>query len=338
MKVNVYNTINEVPCIWDTLINDNIYLSIDFLKFIEKNDKCKQKYYMVYDDEDNLDTVFMSYVRPKYNMAMFTKFNLSQKMTFIYVPLSVTRPGIASNKMLFEVLEYIKKIKGPKMILNLGDINPLGYAKGKTCPKCIFTNKFSSFDEYILSLRSSYRRRYKKALEKSQGLKFECLENNASFSEEMYECYLQVYNKSKVRIEKLPLEFFRGSFFKIFTLKKENKVIGFFQLIENGEELIFEFVGVDYKYNEEYDTYHRMLLEIVRYGVENNFKTIDFGQTADESKLKLGSEYNLLYAYLHHSNKVLNYIYSKLGKYIEYKPIKIDYNVFKEKDYENIIS
>ena len=97
-----------------------------------------------------------------------------------------------------------------------------------------------------------------------------------------------------------------------------------------GEE-IFEFVGVDYRYTGTFDTYHRILLEIVRYGIENGFKTIDFGQTADESKLKLGSEYTMLYAYLHHSNRFINRLNKKLAKYIEYKPITTDYRVFKEK-------
>ena len=81
--------------------------------------------------------------------------------------------------------------------------------------------------------------------------------------------------------------------------------------------------------NDIYDTYHRILLEIVRYGIENNFRTIDFGQTADESKLKLGSEYTMLYAYLHHSNPLVNAINRKLAKYIEYKPITTEYRVFK---------
>ena len=101
-------------------------------------------------------------------------------------------------------------------------------------------------------------------------------------------------------------------------------------MLPNGKELIFEFVGVDYKYNNQYDTYHRILLEIVKYGIENNFETIDFGQTADESKLKLGSKYTKLYAYLHDSNKLRNFINKKLARFIEYKPITTDYQVFKE--------
>ena len=98
-------------------------------------------------DDGALDSVFMSYVRKKYNLAMFTKFYLYQKMTMIYVPLSVTRPGIAYGKHLDKVMDYIKTIKGPKMVLNIEDVDPRGYAKGLTCPKCILTNRFSSINK-----------------------------------------------------------------------------------------------------------------------------------------------------------------------------------------------
>ena len=329
IEIKEFDSITKVPDEWDTIIDDNIYLSKEFLTFMERIDKCEQKYYMIYDDGD-LDTVFMSYVRKKYNPAMFTKLNLHQRMTMIYVPLSVTRPGIVYNKHLDKAMDFIKTIKGPKMLLNIEDVDPRGYAKGLTCPKCILTNRFASFDDYMNSLRSNYRYRYTKCFKKSAPLTLEYLENNEDFTDEMYECYLQVYNKSRMHVEKLPIEFFRGKYFKIFVLRNEEKVVGFGQMLPNGTELVFEFVGVDYELNNTYDTYHRILLEIVKYGIENKFETIDFGQTADESKLKLGSKYTMLYAYMHHSNKMLNSVYKKMAKYIEYKPITTDYNVFKE--------
>ena len=328
IEIKEFDSITKVPDEWDTIIDDNIYMSKEFLTFMERIDKCEQKYYMIYDDGD-LDTVFMSYVRKKYNPAMFTKFNLHQRMTMIYVPLSVTRPGIVYNKHLDKAMDFIKTIKGPKMLLNIEDVDPRGYAKGLTCPKCILTNRFASFDDYMNSLRSNYRYRYTKCFKKSAPLTLEYLENNEDFTDEMYECYLQVYNKSRMHVEKLPIEFFRGKYFKIFVLRNEEKVVGFGQMLPNGTELVFEFVGVDYELNNTYDIYHRILLEIVKYGIENKFETIDFGQTADESKLKLGSKYTMLYAYMHHSNKMLNSVYKKMAKYIEYKPITTDYNVFK---------
>ncbi len=329
IKVVDYDSITKVPLEWEKIIGDNIYLSIQFLSFMEQIDKCQQHYYMIYND-DKLDTIFMTYKRDNYNLGMFTKINLVQKITMIYVPLSVTRPGIVYGKHFDKALDIIKKIKGPKMIFNIEDLNIKGWAKGLTCPKCIFYNKFSSFEEYLQKLRSNYRHRYKKVFERSKDLKLEYLVDNKDFTEEMYDCYLQVYNKSRVKIEKLDINFFRGSFFKIFVLKKEDEVVGFGQMLENGKELIFEFVGVNYKYNNEYDVYHRILLEIVKYGIENGFETIDFGQTADESKLKLGSKYTELYVYLHHSNPINNFINRKMASFLEYKPIKTEFRIFKE--------
>lgn len=334
IEIFTYESIKQVPKEWDFIVGDNIYMTTQFLSFMESVDDCNQRYYTLYKD-GKLDTVFMTYERKHYNLGMFTKINLYQDMTFVYVPLSVTRPGIVYNQCLKQALDYIKQMKGPKILLNLENMDLKGFAKGITCPKCIFTNRFSSFEDYLNSLRSNYRRRYKQALKKSQELTLNYLENNADFTEEMYNCYLQVYNKSRVKIEKLPISFFRGNIFKIFTLSKDNKVVGFCQLLENGSELIFEFVGVDYTYNTQYDTYHRILLEIVRYGIENGFKTIDFGQTADESKLKLGSKYTYLYAYLHHSNWVKNTINQLIGRFLSYKYITTKFDVFKGENENN---
>ena len=122
-----------------------------------------------------------------------------------------------------------------------------------------------------------------------------------------------------------------GDMFKIFVLERESVPVGFIQLLENGSELIFEFVGVDYEYNEQYSVYHRMLYEIIRYGIEHGFRTIDFGQTADDTKLKLGSHYEYLYAVLHHSSPIINSICKAIAPRIDYRPLTTEFNVFKKK-------
>jgi hypothetical protein len=73
-----------------------------------------------------------------------------------------------------------------------------------------------------------------------------------------------------------------------------------------------------------------MLYEIIRYGIDHGFKTIDFGQTADDTKLKLGCHYEMLYAALHHHNRLVCWCCKKLAPVIEYKPIQTKFNVFKE--------
>lgn len=297
-----YDSVSELPNEWDLVVGDNIYLTRKFLAFMETADREKKTYYGVYDSSGKLDTVFETIERRGYNLGMFTRLNFKIKITMVYVPLSVTRPGIEYGECLEEAAEFIRGLKGYKIFLNLPDLELNGYAKGLTCPKCVLKIRWSSFDEYMDSLRSNYRYRFRKALKKAAPLKLRYLNSGEEFTDEMYKLYEQVYDKSRIRVEKLTPEFFRGEFFEIFVLEDGEGVRGFVQLLANGDELVFEFVGLDYSVQSKYDTYLAMLLEIIRYAIEHGFKTVDFGQTADDTKLKLGSEYIYLYAYLNHKN------------------------------------
>ena len=96
--------------------------------------------------------------------------------------------------------------------------------------------------------------------------------------------------------------------------------MAFFQLLENGPELIFEFAGMDYALAPRYDAYVRVLLEIVRYGIENDFERIDFGQTAEDAKLKIGCVYEHLFVLAHHSNPFLNLLLKLCAPLLRYRP------------------
>ncbi len=325
-----YDSVSELPNEWDSVVGDNIYLTRKFLAFMETVDREKKTYYGVYDSSGKLDTVFETIERRGYNLGMFTRLNFKIKITMVYVPLSVTRPGIEYGECLEEAAEFIRGLKGYKIFLNLPDMELNGYAKGLTCPKCVLKIRWSSFDEYMDSLRSNYRYRFRKALKKAAPLKLRYLNSGEEFTDEMYKLYEQVYDKSRIRVEKLTPEFFRGEFFRIFVLEDGEGVRGFVQLLANGDELVFEFVGLDYSVQSKYDTYLAMLLEIIRYAIEHGFKTVDFGQTADDTKLKLGSEYIYLYAYLNHKNRLLNAVCKKLAHRLEYRPVTEKFDVFKK--------
>lgn len=329
-KIMEYTHARDLPDEWDVLTKDNVYLSRYFLDFIEGTEKdYEPTYYLFYKDE-KADSCFVTHRRKKYNLTMFTKFNMPITVMFIYLPMSVTASGMVVGELKKEVFEKIKSIKGYKMTLNLPFNDVDGFAVGLTCPKCILDLDFSSFDDYAERLRSNYRAKLKKVMKKSEKLQLRFIDNKTEFTDEFYEMYQNVLNRSRLRIETLSKEYFMGEMFKVFALELDGKAVGFVQLLENGEELIFEFVGVDYDYNEEFSVYHRMLYEIIRYGIENGFKRIDFGQTADDTKLKLGCHYETLYAVLHHTNPIINWVCKKVAPIIEYKPLTTKFNVFKE--------
>lgn len=325
-----YERVSELPAQWDEAAGDNPYLKREFLAFMDTADDSVKRYYAVAEKDGRLQSVFMTCVRRKYNLAMFTKRRFRITVTMVYLPLSVTRAGIAYERGLEEAAAFVKKIRGYKIFLNLPDVPMPGYAKGLTCPKCSLQIRWKSFDEYMAALRSNYRYRFRKALKKSAALSVRYLRDGAEFTDDMYKLYERVYDKSQIRVEKLSKIFFTGKFFDIFVLEEGDVPRGFVQLMANGDELVFEFVGIDYSVNARYDTYLAMLLEIVRYGIANGFKSIDFGQTADDTKLKLGCKYEYLYAYLHHKNPFLNALCKKLAPRLQYRPLQENFDVFRE--------
>ena len=334
-KIIEYSRADDLPEGWDDLTKDNIYLSKNFLSFIEKTEKDYEPTYYLFYKEGRADSCFVTHRRKKYNLTMFTKFNMPITVTFVYLPMSVTASAMVVGELKEEVFQKIKSIKGYKMVLNLPFTDVNGYAVGLTCPKCILDLHFSSFEDYVQALRSNYRAKYNKVMKRSKDLTLRFIDNKTEFTDELYTMYMNVLNRSRLRIETLSKEYFMGEMFKIFVLELKGKAIGFVQLLENGTELIFEFVGVDYRYNEEFSVYHRMLYEIIRYGIENGFKTIDFGQTADDTKLKLGCHYEPLYAALHHRNPIVNFVCKKVAPIIEYKPLTTKFTVFKGEENEN---
>ena len=335
--METYLKATDLPEDWDHNTGDNPYLKKEFLVFLDQVDESPKSYHLFRDNQGRIDSQLIRHIRTDYNLTMFTRFKSSLKMDFIYMPVSVARPGlILGSETANEALDYIKSIKGWKMILNLPEnTNLTDFTKGLTCPRCVLTLQWSSFEHYLASMRSAYRRRYLRALNKSSVLNLYILADNKNFSHELYQLYEQVYERSPYKLEKLSWKFFKSERFKVIVLEKDRQAYGFVQLLANGSELIFEFVGFNHEQNHEYDIYIRLLLEIVRYGLENGFKTIDFGQTADEAKLKLGACYETLYAFLHHHNPIINYLAQKTGAYLGYKALDdTRFHVFKKTDHD----
>jgi len=320
----------ELPADWDDAIGDNLYLRRDFLEFMEACEACDQRYYYIRDGDGVMDTVFTTHLRRRFDVMMFRTANFRVDTTMVYIPASVSRPGIAAGRHLSQALDHIRSLPGLTLMLNFPDEHLPGFASGLTCPKHILTLNWDCFDDYIDQMRGGYRRRYRKALRDSAGLRLRTLDDPSEFDEELYGLYLQVLQRSRTIIETLSIEYFRGHFFTILVLEDDSGPQGFVQLLPNGTELIFEFVGVNYATNATHDTYHRLLLEIVKYGIEHGFSTIDFGQTADESKLKLGCQPVTLYAGLHHSNPVIMVGTRLLAPHLTYPVVTNNFRVFKE--------
>lgn len=323
----VYNKAEDIPVSWDDIVKDNILLKKGSLQFLEKLNPCHQSYHI---NEDK-KIVFVTY-KSNLNLLTFTK-TLSFKVpvNIIGIPLSVSKGGYTLSIKGNDFTEHLKSKRGFYIILN--SIDDLDLAKGLTFPSYKLKISWSSFDEYLDSMRSHYRYRLKKALAKFDSVKVEELLQR-DFDERLYSLYESVYKNSKGKLEKLSLDFFRAYPSKIIRFTAEGEPIAFVQMVENQKELIFLFGGINYSLNQKYDLYINILLFIINYGIKNGFKSIELGQTADEIKTKLGAVKHTKFMYVHHNNLLIKLILNNFISMFSHLEYNVFHNVFKEEEDE----
>lgn len=291
----------------------------DMFRLLKKENHLKQEYYYI---KNGKDYAFFSLYENKMNIFTFGKFELFMKLKVIGYPCSLSNPGYVTNN--FNMMsEYIKNIKGAKLILNVLDKKKYSdYTVGETLPTCMFVNKYKNIDDYINCLRASYRRRILKAIKNCESIR---ISNNG----DVYNLYLNTYNKSDYKLEKLERGFFENVDASKLVFIKDNNPVGFVLLKKNKNKLIFMLCGMDYSIDTT-DLYYYMLYKIIEYAILNKCDYIDFGQTSEETKLKFGCFLEKRYFYIHHSNIVLNKIASLMKGMLEYKYFFPEFNVFKE--------
>lgn len=290
---------------------------------LKDENKFIQEYYYI---KKGKDYAFFVLYKNKMNIFTFGKFKLFWNLKVIGYPCSLSNPGYVTNNETF-MFNYIKTISAAKLVLNVeNSISINGMTSGETLPTCIFKNTFESIDDYLSSLRSGYRRRINMAINKCIDIEIKEITDN---SIDIYDLYLNTYNKSNYKLEKLEKGFFEKVEAKKIVFLKNKNPIGFVLLKKNNDKLIFMLCGMDYKYDTT-DLYYYMLFNIIKYAIKYDCKIIDFGQTSEETKMKMGAFLTKKYFLAHHTNPILNYAV-KLGRNIlEYKYVFPEYRVFKE--------
>lgn len=326
-----YNTVENLPAEWDQRVQSNPHLSRASLGVLERTNPCSQRYVAFLDQAGAIDSAIVLY-KLKLNLLTYSSLRLPVEVTIVGIPCSVAAPGyIAGEQTKAQFESYVSGVKGLVVMLNsAGDLSLPAWSKGVTLPSCRLQLPYNLFAEYLSSLRSHYRYRYRAALKKGRPLQAEMLQDNAAFGDDLYALYKQVYEKSGFKLEKLPVAFFQQADADIYVFRTDGVPLGFVQLKQHGEEMQFLFGGIDYSQSGKYDTYVNMLLFIVQESVSRGCKWIDFGQTAEDTKAKLGCQLHGKFMYVRHSNGLLNLCLRQLIRFFDYKAPGCAFQVFKE--------
>lgn len=283
------------------------------------------------------DTAFSCVVHPKYvcteyrmklNLFTFGRLKLRLPFTVIAPPVSVDRRGFSGD--LNAMADDYKKRSGLFLILNL-EHEPRavrGVAVAQTLAACMFYNSFASFDEYLSALRSGYRRRVLRALRKGAALTVKKV-SGGDFTGEMHALYLNVLRRSHYPLETLDAAFFTAFDGDIYAFFENERPLAFVAVQYNGDKLDFVFGGMDYDRRDEFDLYYNMLLHIVRTGIEKGVRVMNFGQTAEHSKLRIGCRLSKRYMAAFSGNALLNRLLVPGGRFLGYAKPEAAYRCFK---------
>jgi hypothetical protein len=192
-----------------------------------------------------------------------------------------------------------------------------GYNEFQVEPNFVFDvkNDWKTMDNYLDALASKYRIRAKRAFKKlgNNVEKKEFFEERIIANKlEINALYAQVSNNSGFNLVDLNADYFLqmkinlGDNFRLFGYFLDNKLIGFYTTINNGEELEAHFLGYEAALNHEHQIYLNMLFDLINSGIEGNFKRIVFSRTAHEIKSSVGAEPVEMSLFMKHENLIMN--------------------------------
>lgn len=266
----------------------------------------------------------------KINLLTYAKGQLHKKIRVVGIPLSVCEQGFCykDDEGKRQLIDWLISQKGFTVVLNAKDtLESSKLIKVQTLPTVILRNDFNTYEDYNERLRAHYRYRIVKAKRKFEGVK---VIRNASFNEEMYKLYEAVYEKSNYKLEKSDSLYFKTFNAQIDAFYMDEQLIGFCQYTVIEDVLYFLFCGIDYEVLERYDTYYNMLLHMIKQGIALKVDEINFGQTTEDVKQKLGGKLESRDMYIYHSNVMMRGLIKAIKSFIGYKVPQKNYHVFRK--------
>lgn len=196
-----------------------------------------------------------------------------------------------------------------------------GYRRVGNLPSTTLTVRWSSFEEYLDSMRRLYRRKIIAQLRKFEGNggTVEVTRDFAPYAADLARLWRNAYDNAKeYRREVLREPFFSsmdkhlGKASAAVILRVEGHAAGFALLLYDGDTLIPLYCGLDYSYNEKYCIYFNLLYAVVRVAIAERVKVIDFGITTLAPKLDLGAVVEPLHMYMRHTGPVFGRLAPRL--------------------------
>jgi peptidoglycan biosynthesis/recognition FemAB-like protein len=194
-----------------------------------------------------------------------------------------------------------------------------GFARAPSMPMTMLDIGYESFDAYMAkALKSSTRKKLRKKLEATAGItdiRLSVTVDVASFVDEIYPLYLQVFDRSRMQFEKLTKDFFRqigqrmSDKVRFFAWRRGNTLVAFSLCMVQGDSLYAEYVGFDYSVALDLHLYHYVVRDLISWGIGNGYKWFRSSGLNYDPKLHMRHRLDPIDLYVRHTSALPNAIF-----------------------------
>lgn len=175
---------------------------------------------------------------------------------------------------------------------------------------------WNSYEDYLSSVKSKYRVKFKKVVKKGLGLHFKKLSiaEARHYNDQMYNLYKATADRATFSLFTLDENYFSklketlGEKLQLTAVLENDKLLGFFTFVNDGKHGDAHFLGYDVSQNSKYQLYFNMLLKLIDESIVQKSEYLNLSRTALEIKSSVGAEPHDMYVYLKHQNKLINKI------------------------------
>lgn len=194
----------------------------------------------------------------------------------------------------------------------------VGFTRIPSMPHTRLSIGYANFDDYMQSaLNSATRRKLRKkfrATDEGAPITLTVTHDITPVVDEIYPLYLQVYERSKLRFERLTREYFcrlgttMPDRVRFFVWRRNAKAVAFGMCLVHGDTIFAEYLGLDYDVALELHLYHYVFRDLVRWGIANGYQWFQSTGLNYDPKLHLRHRLKPVDLYVRHTSAMVNMV------------------------------
>ena len=203
-------------------------------------------------------------------------------------------------------------------------LQKLGFTEVANMPVASNLIKFPSLDAYLNTLSYSMRKNLRRKLKSKSHVNIEEYSGAPPDINAIYALYLQTYEQSELKFEKLTLEFFESipglmpNNCRFVLYYAENQLIAFNCLLHRDGVLLDKYIGMHQELAQKYNIYFLSWLHNIEMCIRDGFHTFQSGQASYETKIRLGATLTPTSIFFRHRNIFLNQPLKLLSRVLAY--------------------